>query len=199
MPKEQWEAVATEAMRRMYEDPFWEARFGERGRKYALEDGLHHLGYLDAALTADNAGVLVQYAQWLRAVLVPRGMCSLHLVENFARIGEVLAERGMDVDGRARRFLGQACEALRHVDGIDETRVVREATLLVPAAAHELRVLVSYLGDAVALDDPTVFRLYLAWARPWYAQWGMDAEALLSALRTSLAGAAPLAARMMDP
>ena len=181
----------------MYEDPFWDARFGERGRKFALEDGLHHQSYLEAALTANDAGVLVKYAQWLRAVLVSRGMCSLHLIENLARIGKVLAERGLDPDGRSRRFLGEACAALRHGEGFDEAQVAREAALAHPAGAHELRVLASYLGDALALNDPKLFQHYLAWARPWYEQRGLDAEALLSALRAPLAHLSPLAARTM--
>ena len=196
MPQED---IAGEAMRRMYEDPFWDARFGERGRKFAVQDGLHHLSYLEAALTADDSGVLIKYARWLRSVLVPRGMCSLHLVENLARIGEVLAERGLDPDGRSRRFLGEACAALRHAEGFDEAQVAREAALVHPKGAHELRVLVSYLGDALALNDPKLFRFHLAWARPWYLQRGLDAAALLSALRAPLARASPLAARMMDP
>ena len=198
MLTEQEQQIAAEAMHRMYQDPFWDARFGERGRKFAVQDGLHHLNYLEAALTADDTGVLIKYAQWLRSVLVPRGMCSLHLVENLARIGEVLAERGLDPDGRARRFLGEACAALLHAGGFDEAQVAREAALVHPAGAHELRVLLSFLGDALALNDAKPFQLYLAWARPWYPQRGLDAAKLLSALRAPLARASPLAARIMD-
>lgn len=191
--------IAGEAMRRMYEDPFWDARFGERGRKFALPDGLYHLGYLDAALTADDAGVLVKYALWLRSVLIPRGVCSFHLSENLARIGEVLAERGLDPDGRSRRFLNQACESLRYAGGFDEAQVAREAALLFPAGAHELRVLVAYASDALAANDPELFRRHLAWALPWYEQRGLDSAALLSALRAPLATASPLAAKMVAP
>ena len=194
----QEEVIAGEAMRRMYEDPFWDARFGERGRKMALEDGQHHLSYLGAALVANNPGVLIKYAQWLRSVLVPRGVCSFHLGENLARIGEAVAERGLDTDGRARKFLAEACAALRYAEGFDEAKVAREAALALPAGSHELCVLTSYLGDSLASNDPQPFQLYLAWARPWYATRGLDANALLSALRAPLARASPSAARMMD-
>ena len=198
MFKGQEETIAGEAMRRMYEDPFWDARFGERGRKMALEDGLHHLSYLGAALEAKDAGVLLKYAQWLRSVLVPRGLCSFHLGENLARIGEVVAERGLDADGRARSFLAEACMGLRYAEGFDEAQVASEAALALPAESHELSVLTSYLSDAMASNDPEQFRLYLAWARPWHAQRGLDAITLLSALRAPLARASPSAARMMD-
>ena len=191
--------IASEAMRRMYEDPFWDARFGDRGRKFALPDGLYHLSHLDGALAVDDAGVLIKYAHWLRSVLVPRGICSFHVSENLARIGEVLAERGLDSDGRARRFLKQACEALRYAAGFDEAQVAREATLLFPPGSHELRVLVSYIGDAMAANDPKLFQSYLAWALPWYEQRGLDAAALISALRAPLACASPLAARLIAP
>ena len=199
MFKGQEESIAGEAMRRMYEDPFWDARFGERGRKMALEDGLHHLSYLGAALEAKDAGVLLKYAQWLRSVLVPRGMCSFHLSENLARIGELLAERGLDSDGRSRRFLLKACESLRHAGGFDEAQVAREAALLFPPGARELRVLVSYAGDALAAKDPELFRRHLAWAIPWYEQRGLDSAALLEALRAPLVCASPTAAEMVAP
>ena len=43
---------------RMYENPFWTERYGERGRRFANEDSLHHIGYLDQALAADDAAEL---------------------------------------------------------------------------------------------------------------------------------------------
>ena len=66
----------------MYENPFWMERYGERGRRFANEDSLHHINYLDQALAGGDAAVFTRYAQWLRTVLVSRGMCSEHLAEN---------------------------------------------------------------------------------------------------------------------
>ena len=34
----------------MYRNPFWDERFGARGRTRAVEDGGHHLSYLAEAL-----------------------------------------------------------------------------------------------------------------------------------------------------
>ncbi len=36
--------LATSAMKRMYENPFWEERFGARGRSFSAEDGQYHSG-----------------------------------------------------------------------------------------------------------------------------------------------------------
>jgi hypothetical protein len=38
--------LADRSIEEMYRDPFWLLRYGEGGRKYALEDGRRHLSYL---------------------------------------------------------------------------------------------------------------------------------------------------------
>jgi hypothetical protein len=42
--------LSRRAIEEMYRDPFWEDRFGARGRKFAAEDGEHHVVYLVQAL-----------------------------------------------------------------------------------------------------------------------------------------------------
>ena len=202
---EQADAIAAEAMARMYRDPFWEARFGDRGRVFAREDGLHHLGYLGAALEADDPGVLERYAVWLRSVLVARGMCSLQIVENFARIAELLAARGLDQDGRAQRFLRAAGAALAYREGpaaFDAAAVAREALAGPPATTgaspRELELLLAYLADSLAAARPELFQRHLAWAEPYLAARGTSLPALLATLRAPLARASPGAARLLD-
>ena len=75
---------------RMYENPFWMQKYGERGRRFADEDSPFHLKYLDQALAANDLAVFQKYAKWLRSVLVSRGMCSEHLGENFSLLAEAI-------------------------------------------------------------------------------------------------------------
>src|SRR5436305_13118195 len=81
-------ALAERALAAMYRNPFWDERFGERGRRFAREDNLHHLAYLVQALRAESPDLLTGYARWLQRVLTTRGMCSRHVGENFARLSE---------------------------------------------------------------------------------------------------------------
>jgi hypothetical protein len=78
----------------MYQDPFWEARYGlERARRFGNEDALFHVRYLLQALAEERPSVMEGYATWLRTLLVSRGMCTRHLDQNFAGLQSALAAR----------------------------------------------------------------------------------------------------------
>ena len=94
-------ALSQSVLDRMYENPFWMERYGERGRRFANEDSLHHVSYLVAALASGDAAVFERYAQWLRSVLVSRGMCSEHLGENFRLLASAIADCGASARMRA--------------------------------------------------------------------------------------------------
>lgn len=158
----------------MYEDPFWLARFGERGRKFAEEDGRRHLAYLGQALVADDAAVLVEYARWLRPVLTSRGMCTLHLDENLARLARALAAEVPNSEP-ALALLEQARAGLRYTSGAAgeleaaAPRLIDAAGAEIggaprAAAAREIAHIVSYLRDAVALGRPELFGDYVVFA-----------------------------------
>jgi hypothetical protein len=91
---ERIEARATELARRsiaeMYDNPFWQERFGAHGREMAERDGQHHVSYLVQALAARDASVLTGYARWLQTLLVSRGMSSRHIAENFERLARAI-------------------------------------------------------------------------------------------------------------
>src|SRR4051812_15173560 len=93
------DSFARRALSIMYANPFWDDRFGERGRRFAEEDGRHHVSYLCEALRQGDPRVMVRYARWLQSVLTTRGMCSAHLDENLERIGGVILSEGLP-DGR---------------------------------------------------------------------------------------------------
>lgn len=80
------------ATREMYEDPFWQARFGSRGREMAEKDSQFHLAYLVQALAAEDPSVFESYARWLQTLLVSRGMCSRHIAESFERLARAIED-----------------------------------------------------------------------------------------------------------
>jgi hypothetical protein len=94
---ERIEAKASELGRRaiaeMYQNPFWQERFGARGREMSDQDSQFHLSYLIQALTASQPEVLTRYARWLQTLLVSRGMCSRHIDENFERLARAIGEQ----------------------------------------------------------------------------------------------------------
>lgn len=208
------DALARRSTARMYEDPFWEARFGTRGRRYAEEDGRHHVDHLVLALQIGNAGPIAQYARWLRVVLTTRGMCSRHIEQNFTRLGEAIDEAGIEEAEVAHALLRDGARALRpevsSAAALFDARVgiAERARALLDAAhggqaapgddtvpgstADHLATLASFLADAVALSRPEVLAKHAAWLSSWTTGGGRDpgyVPALLGAIEAALDGA----------
>jgi hypothetical protein len=166
--RERARELARRTIDEMYRDPFWMKRFGTRGRAFADEDGLHHVGYLVQALVNRSPSILADYARWLQVVLAARGMCSEHLRENFARLSRLVTELGFPRAEVAAEYLQKAEEALRYPDGPARTaqEVSQSVTAAVaPESRREAELLVSFLADAVRLTDPALFAKHVAWLR----------------------------------
>ncbi len=100
----------------MYQNPFWQERFGARGRALAEQDGQFHISYLVQALVAADPGVLINYARWLQTLLVSRGLCSRHIWENFERLERAVGAEVPDAEPAAR-YLQAARDALIYESG----------------------------------------------------------------------------------
>ena len=165
-------ALSQRVLDRMYENPFWMERYGERGRRFANEDSLHHINYLDQALAAGDAAVFERYAQWLRSVLVSRGMCTEHLAENFRLLAETIADEGLPDAERGSSILLRGDNALKYDSGpaarleqvkprlLDAVRAAQDASA--PIREDDGRYLVSYLIDATATGDRAPFESFAA-------------------------------------
>ena len=117
---ERLEAAALELARRsiaeMYDNPFWQERFGARGREMAERDGQHHVSYLIQALAARDASVITGYARWLQTLLVSRGMSSRHIAENFERLARAIRKDIAEPEP-ALDLLAEATQALVYDSG----------------------------------------------------------------------------------
>jgi hypothetical protein len=184
----------------MYANPFWQERFGERGRLRAEEDGRYHLTYLAEALRAENPEILVNYARWLQTVLTTRGMCSRHLAENFTRLAAAIRDEAAPGVDEAARYLEVAETALTYADG--PARAVQlaaptlaERTVVELYARHpdwlryggaagqqrcqdDILYHLSYLADAVALGRADLFADYIRWIAAFLDRRGIPREHL---------------------
>jgi hypothetical protein len=70
----------------MYPNPFWDDRYGARGRALCQEDNHHHLNYLIAAIRTAAPDTMAAYYKWLQVLLVSRGMCTYHIRQNMDRM-----------------------------------------------------------------------------------------------------------------
>ncbi|WP_224368669.1 hypothetical protein [Hyalangium versicolor] len=177
--EERADRLARASVEWMYEDPFWEARYGiERARRFGGEDAQFHVRYLVQALREQQTSVMEGYAQWLRTLLCSRGMCSLHLDQNFAGLQAALATEGFGPNSPAHAYVQAARDALRYTAGPARTlqeraaelarRTTRALSAEVPASLQsrleaELLLHLSYLQDAVGLQHPEFFERHVEW------------------------------------
>lgn len=189
------------AVEEEYRDPFWWDRYGERGRRFAVEDGMHHFNYVAEAVAAASPALIVKYARWLRSVLVARGMCSEHLAEGLRIRARLVAARWSDA-GPAVAVFAAAEAALQHSEGraaalarVDArgpaTAVASGCGVSAEAVRHDLRVLLSYLGDALAAADPEIWLAQVEWRVGFDRRRGRPAAylaMLLAALAPVLVG-----------
>jgi hypothetical protein len=198
-------ALTQRVLDRMYENPWWMERYGERGRRFANEDSLHHVQYLDQALASGEGNVFVRYAFWLRSVLVSRGMCSEHLAENFRLMAEELTARPLagttaGAAAEAIDILRRGADALRYTEGAAATLDRHHARLLqaiegTPGGAamreDDRRHLVSYLIDAAATGNAQFFTEFAARFDPAAAAALTAAGAALGVTLPAKASASP--------
>ena len=198
------QVLADRALEAMYRNPFWDDRFGERGRRFAREDNVHHIAYLVQALRAASGDLLTNYARWLQPVLTTRGMCSRHIGENFERLAEAIRAEGIGDAAPAFAFLDGATAALaydggpaRAVQGVAATAVTRAADAVHQRhpewmarsdmggrarCLEDLRYHVSYLADALANERPHLFADYVRWLAGFLERHGVPTEYLLGTL-----------------
>ncbi|WP_224240369.1 hypothetical protein [Hyalangium gracile] len=171
--------LARSSVEWMYQDPFWEARYGaERARRFGGEDAQFHVRYLVQSLAEQRPSVMEGYATWLRTLLASRGMCTLHLDQNFAGLQSALAAEGFTQGSQAHDYVQAARAALRYTTEPARTlqqrapelarRAAQELHAEVPAELHrrleeELLLHLSYLEDAVGLGRPEFLARHLEW------------------------------------
>ena len=203
------DTIARRAMAIMYANPFWDDRFGPRGRRFAEEDGRHHVAYLCEALRQGSTEPLARYARWLQSVLTTRGMCSAHLDENLERIGGIILSEELPDAQIAVAWLDRGRRALCYDGGParevqDETERIGIAVRRTMESANprwrdgwgrdsatrltaNVEWLMSYLADALHLGRDDQLAGYLAWLADFTARHEVPATAVAALLEASVA------------
>ena len=196
------EVHAHELSERVYQemiaDPFWLARYGDRAKVNMRQDSVFHLRYLREAMSAGSPEVLVNYTKWLQELLLSRGMCSLHIAENYDRLARAIEERWPGAAAPAVELLEAGKRALLP-EGGPAAALVRGSEAVVDAASDrvepetilELRHLVSYLADALAFGHHDRFAAHGRWLDGFLGRGRV--ATMLAALDPAIASHAPAA------
>jgi hypothetical protein len=199
-------ALSQHVIAEMYRtNPFWEARFGARGRDHADEDGDFHIRYLVEAMRSSSPAVMTTYGRWLRGLLTARGMCTRHLADNFARLADAIASANLPGGKLAVEVLGAAETGLRHDHPVAGALQDRAPYLAAEAIApvrgrhpswdgdesgpgwerclDDALYLLSYLADAVAAGAPGLFADYVRFSAGFLGPRGIAPAHLDELLR----------------
>ncbi|EIT87417.1 hypothetical protein A374_00545 [Fictibacillus macauensis ZFHKF-1] len=86
------ERIVDEVIEQMYSDyPSLFDRYGEKGKRKAVEDNYHHMKHLATAYELNNPQMFVDYVRWLQGILQGHGMTAALLRYNFEAIDLRLA------------------------------------------------------------------------------------------------------------
>ncbi|MFY2558896.1 hypothetical protein ACN469_14805 [Corallococcus terminator] len=210
------DALAQASVEAMYQDPFWEARYGaERTRRFGDEDARFHVRYLVQSLNEHRPSVMEGYARWLRTLLVSRGMSTLHLDLNFAGLASALEAEGWGPGTEPYEHVRAAREALRYPEGPsralqdDASELSRAVTSRLalyltaedrPRLEDELRLQLSYLADALDAGKPELMADHVRWYVGFWPRRGFGLlafPAVLGMLKALLAARHPQAQALL--
>ena len=210
-------AIGDDVVATMYRNPFWDDRYGERGRRYSIEDGNYNLDFLTTALQLEDTAGLVHYITWLRAVLVNRGMCTEHLRLTLMATADACDKKlepehgllvrvyldaalaGLDYTAPAAATLWDGAEAITHAAADllwaeEPPPAVRGMNGGRERCLADLRYHLCYLADALDQGKPALFNDYVTWVGAFFerrfgSRLGLDEG--LGALRQAIASHAP--------
>ena len=73
--------------------PDWLARYGERARKFGIEDAQFHIDFLRGAVEAGSVQAFEDYCEWAAGLLRSRSIATDFLIENLSQIDTALRSR----------------------------------------------------------------------------------------------------------
>ncbi|MEW5872858.1 MAG: hypothetical protein AB1894_26600 [Chloroflexota bacterium] len=190
----------------VYAEAFWQVRFGSLGRMHAEQDANYHLDNLIVALRFDLDSSTAQHYQWLRNVLVKRGMCTRHLRRTLDSLQRLIAETLPAEWPAIQPYLLQgytglacthpACQALAAQEQSIARAVTEKMAAGSPQSAaagadllqgatrlEEILCHLSYLQDAIEQDAPQMFTAHVEWLAGYLARHTPTPAVLYAELR----------------
>lgn len=188
----------------MYQDPFWEARYGERGRIHSVQDTHYHLNKLIDAISLDLPDVFTQYYHWVQGLLVYRGMSTLHLQETLDSLANQLSIHVREYWPQIQVYLKAGYEGIVYTNSdcqalVEKSMEIAQAAtrrLLDPGNVHILpasrseadwlrdnRFFLSYLADAVWVEKEELFGNQINWVKGFLAPFGITEKILQQDMR----------------
>jgi methanogenic corrinoid protein MtbC1 len=142
--------------------PDWVLKYGERARKFGIEDAQFHIDFLRGAVEAGSVQAFEEYCEWAAGLLKSRAIGSRFLVENLTQIetalGSELSPDQQTVVARMMEGGRAACdrEKTRRAQPdspLALTRTVYLQSILIGARAGSVRIVEEALQNGAGIFD----------------------------------------------
>jgi methanogenic corrinoid protein MtbC1 len=107
--------------------PDWLLKYGERARKFGIEDARFHIDFLRGAVETGSTHAFEDYCEWAAGLLKSRGIATHFLVENLKQIETVL---GPELRAEEQVIVARFMQAGRAACNREKTRAVRPDSAL---------------------------------------------------------------------
>jgi hypothetical protein len=195
--------IVTGMMAAMDADPYWQARYGPRGRALAEQDVQYHLDNLTRAVRFELPTSPTHHYRWLQNVLLHRGLCTYHLEWTLDTLSRLLQDLLPEQYPTLQPYLQAGYAGIAYtqdeclalwplrsailaavIEALLEEFTPRPDRLAAWVAARQAEMLLtfSYLLDAVERNQPALFLEHVTWMRRYLPSQGISDAILHSAL-----------------
>jgi methanogenic corrinoid protein MtbC1 len=142
--------------------PEWLLKYGERARKFGIEDAQFHIDFLRGAVEASSIQAFEDYCEWAAGLLKSRAIASHFLVENLTQIetalGSGLSPEEQIVVARIMKAGRAACDRERTSPAQPDTplaltRNVYLQSILIGARAGSVKIVEEALQNGAGIFD----------------------------------------------
>jgi methanogenic corrinoid protein MtbC1 len=142
--------------------PEWLLKYGERARKFGIEDAQFHIDFLRGAVEASSVQAFEDYCEWAAGLLKSRAIASHFLVENLTQIETALRpELSSDEQAVIARIMEAgraACDREKTLSSQPDsplalTRAVYLQSILIGARAGSIQIVEEALQNGAGVFD----------------------------------------------
>jgi MerR family transcriptional regulator, light-induced transcriptional regulator len=131
--------------------PEWLLKYGERARKYGIEDAQFHIDFLRGAAEAGSIQAFEDYCEWAAGLLKARAIASHFLAENLKQIETAL---GSHLAADQHAVIARMIEAGRSACGREKARPAQpDSPLALTRSVYLQSILIGARAGSVQIVD----------------------------------------------
>jgi MerR family transcriptional regulator, light-induced transcriptional regulator len=134
--------------------PEWLSKYGDRARKFGIEDAQFHIDFLRGAVEASSIQAFEDYCEWAAGLLRSRSIASHFLVENLTQIETALSS---ELSPEEQAVIARIMEAGRGACDREKTRPAQpDSPLALTRKVYQQSILIGARAGSVQIVEEAV-------------------------------------------